>query len=80
MSNEQCAQCEQHAKAHSGNWLGFGPANARCDQCEQHVQMHAEEDGCAGQFMLLAVVAAVVTTAMRSRPVLCRAHALRKAG
>lgn len=58
MSNKPCAQCEEHAKLHSGNWLGIGPANDPCPQCEAHARMHSSE-GCGGLLMVLAALAAV---------------------
>lgn len=38
MSRDRCAQCEEHAVLHRGNFLGFGPANARCEPCENHAR------------------------------------------
>jgi hypothetical protein len=43
MPRKECAQCVEHARLHSGNWLGFGPANDPCPPCEDHA-----ENGCPG--------------------------------
>lgn len=40
MSKEPCAQCEEHARLHSGNWLGIG-RRERCIPCEQHAELHS---------------------------------------
>lgn len=39
----ECAQCVEHARLHSGNWFGIGPANDPCPGCEDHAQ-----NGCPG--------------------------------
>ena len=43
MSRKSCAQCEEHARLHSSNWLGIGRANDRCEPCEDHAK-----NGCPG--------------------------------
>jgi hypothetical protein len=42
MPEDRCPQCEEHARLHSGNWLGLGPANKRCLPCEDHAK-----NGCS---------------------------------
>jgi hypothetical protein len=39
---EGCAQCEEHAVLHRGNWLGIGPQED-CPQCLAHVELHKQE-------------------------------------
>lgn len=33
---DRCAQCEEHAELHKGNWLGLGKQNEPCPPCEDH--------------------------------------------
>jgi hypothetical protein len=66
MSSQPCKQCEEHAKLHSGNWLGLGPQNDPCPQCEAHAKMHASE-GCGGLFMV-ALVTCAAALAIRKKP------------
>lgn len=43
MARKECAQCVEHARLHSGNWLGIGRGNSRCLPCEDHAA-----NGCPG--------------------------------
>lgn len=56
---DSCSQCEDHAKMHSGNVFGFGPANDPCEPCEQHAKMHAS-DSCLFVIVTVATVAAAI--------------------
>ncbi|MFJ9027304.1 hypothetical protein ACIRQP_02015 [Streptomyces sp. NPDC102274] len=38
MSDDRCEQCEEHARLHSGNWLGIGRDNEPCEPCEDHAR------------------------------------------
>lgn len=39
--NDRCIPCEEHARLHSGNWLGL--SRERCEQCEEHAELHKKE-------------------------------------
>lgn len=64
MSNESCKQCEEHAKLHSGNWLGIVREDP-CPQCEAHVKLHGNE-GCGGLFIMALVTCGAVVTAVQA--------------
>lgn len=36
MAEKTCAQCEEHAELHRGNWLGLGDQSDPCLPCEDH--------------------------------------------
>lgn len=37
-SDDECAQCVEHARLHAGNWLGLGDQNKPCLPCEDHAK------------------------------------------
>ncbi|WP_432130592.1 hypothetical protein [Streptomyces tendae] len=38
MAAGHCAQCEEHAELHKGNWLGLGDQSKPCLPCEDHAK------------------------------------------
>ncbi|KWT63138.1 hypothetical protein ADL21_04540 [Streptomyces albus subsp. albus] len=62
---DRCIPCEEHAKLHSDNWLGFGPANDPCPQCEAHAEMHG--GGCGGLLFAALTTCAAALLARKNR-------------